>query len=587
MPLESSPPSTQSEPEPRPRALVVDDDAAFRITAQTLLAERGFHVCVEGTLAGARARATAERFDLFVVDKNLGSETGLDLARELRGGDCAVMLMSAYATLPSALEALNHGVADYLVKPFSHQDFLARVDHAMEHLRLRRANDRLVAELRRRNEELEGLATRDSLTHLFNHGYFQDALAREISRSQRRDQQVSVVLIDLDNFKHVNDSRGHLAGDEVLRRIAGLIGGLPGEAGAPRSRTEDIAARYGGDEFALILPETGKTGAAARAERLRQFVESERLAGSDTQSVTLSMGVATFPEDGADASELLKRADDALYAAKRHGRNRLVAASPELSRHGEASRSWSDRFAALKQSLAEELFTFHFQPIVRAENRAVFAYEGLCRPTHPLFSSPPELIESAELAGMVTELGRALRAACAQKLANAPADCLIFVNLHPLELFDPQLGIQEPHLRSFASRLVFEVTETHQLTDYDRVRAVIERLRSHGFRVALDDVGAGYSGLHTLTMLNPDFVKLDRSLVQEIHERARTHRLVRHIHEFAREEGMTVIAEGVETQKEAQALRSLGVELMQGYHFCRPAPPFPLVPPEGDPSRSG
>jgi EAL domain-containing protein (putative c-di-GMP-specific phosphodiesterase class I) len=163
---------------------------------------------------------------------------------------------------------------------------------------------------------------------------------------------------------------------------------------------------------------------------------------------------------------------------------------------------------------------------------------------------------------------------CVQPLSRLDDSCRLFINLHPTDLFDPQLLAGEPALLPHAHRIVFEVTEVAEIKSFDKARESLEVLREKGFGVAVDDFGAGYSGLNNLALLNPDFVKLDMALVRQVDKNARLARLITHIIDFARDESIRVIAEGVETESEYRAVLELGVELVQGYYFARPSPPF-------------
>jgi EAL domain-containing protein (putative c-di-GMP-specific phosphodiesterase class I) len=219
-------------------------------------------------------------------------------------------------------------------------------------------------------------------------------------------------------------------------------------------------------------------------------------------------------------------------------------------------------------------FGFAYQPIVDIERWAPHAYEALCRPQNVSFRGPIELFRAAEDAGQILPLGRVLREMCAGSIADLPEDVLMFVNLHPYELNDPRLLDSESGMRRWATRIVFEITETAEIQDFGRTRDLLAKLRSHGYRIALDDLGSGYSGLNLLSMLEPDYVKLEMDLVRAIRSNARTARLVQHLLDFARGENMKVVAEGIETREEFEAVRALGVQLMQGFYFAYPEPPF-------------
>jgi len=437
----------------------------------------------------------------------------------------------------------------------------------------------VVEDLLAKNKELEAQATRDALTGLYNHAHFQDTLSREISRSKRHDHELGLMFVDIDRFKEINDERGHPAGDEVLKRLAGILGGehATGEA-AFRLRDHDIAARYGGDEFVLILPETHKGGAAVTAERLRACVEKHDF-GPDFPRVTVSIGIAAFPEDGTERDTLVSAADAALYAAKKSGRNRVVAYSAKVIPDAP-KMSWQEhidimRINALESSIYDRAFEFVYQPIIHSKTMDVFGYEALCRPRDETFQSPAELITAAEYAGRVCDLGRVLREAAVMPMQSLPSGCLLFINLHPHELYDPALVEVEEFMQPWLGRVVFEINESRSIGDQNRLQRTLAMLRQRGFKIALDDLCTGYMGINSMARLEPDFVKLNMRLLRGIRKNERAKRLVRHFLEYTEGEGIQVIAHGIESAGDRELAVSLGCPLlMQGYLFGKGAPSF-------------
>jgi diguanylate cyclase (GGDEF)-like protein len=559
------------------RGLVVDDEYSIRFALRDVLGELGLAVSEAATLASAAAACADGRFDLIVLDKNLPDGNGLELARQFAGRsvDCAVVLMTAYASLGSAIDALRSGVVDYLIKPFELSDVQVRLRRVLETQSLARANRALLQELQQKTAYLESLVVRDPLTQLFNHVHFHESLERELARCRRHGLRLAVVLLDVDEFKQVNDTLGHLTGDAVLRSLGELLRESSRRTDLSfRLRENDIAARFGGDEFALVLPDTTKVGAAAMAERLRQHVAHFAPEVEGVSGVTISLGVAAYPDDAADREGLVRAVDVAMYAAKRAGRNRLVTYQPGLAAGGQVASLEAAKLTELERVLAAMALKFDYQPIVDLKNGSVLAYEALCRPEGPVFSGPCDLIVTAEHAGRMCELGRVLRARALQPLDLLPEPLLLFVNLHPHELFDPLLVEGSPALRDYAHRLVLEVTEASAITDFGRARDAVAQLRGYGFRIALDDLGSGYAGLNCLAVLAPDYVKLDITMVHSVRTGERSARLIRHLLDFARGEGMQVIAEGIETRLDLDLITGLGVPLGQGFHLAMPAPPF-------------
>jgi len=566
------------------RVLVLDYEMSVRMVLDTLLSELDYDVTLTETLTEAKDTFEPDKFDLVITDKNLPDGSGIELAQKVldEAPECGVVIMSAFANLESAVEAIRMGVADYLVKPFENLDDVTdRLQRVVKTLLLQRENEALMSELRTTNERLEELVVRDSLTGLFNHAYFQERLESEVRRSERHEHTFGLVFFDVDHFKDVNDNLGHQVGDSVLKQISQILqGGTRASDDSFRLREHDLAARYGGDEFVLILPETPKVGAAIKAERLRSHIAGTDF-GKDVE-ITLSVGVASFPEDGNSRDALVHAADTALYAAKRLGRNRVMSytatlAPPEAVKGAASSDLPAEQLFALERSINEGLFETVFQPIIGSEKQELFGYEALSRPAEDAFGDIVDAITTAERAGQVVELGRVLRQRAIEPIAQLPGDACLFINLHPHELYDPTLlddeGIFAPHRK----RIVFELTQSVTITDHFKLQEVLAGLRDKGFRIALDNLPATYAGLNALTQVDVDFVKLDRSLLKGIQEDVRRARLVKHLLELAADEGIVVVAEGIETQEQYDTCRELGFPLMQGFFFGKGQPPFAAV----------
>ncbi|MBJ6751302.1 GGDEF domain-containing response regulator [Geomonas anaerohicana] len=311
--------------------LVVDDEETLRSVVSQVLTADGFTVSEAASGEEALEAFRAGSHQLVITDIRMSGMSGIELLSEIKSHnpDTQVVIMTSHASLDSALTALRAGAYDYLVKPFESLDLISAVaGRAAEKARLVAQNRELLEQLTRANRELQEanqalkeVAVRDGLTSLYNHRYFQEAFAQEVARSKRFDKRCSLIFFDVDNFKHYNDTHGHPEGDRLLKGLAQIV--------ISHSRACDVAARYGGEEFVLLLPETGKEGAVKAAEEMRARVAEHPFAGRETQPlgrVTVSVGVASFPEDGSEAQALLERADQFLYQAKNSGKNKVVTA---------------------------------------------------------------------------------------------------------------------------------------------------------------------------------------------------------------------------------------------------------------------
>ena len=306
--------------------LVVDDEESLRGVISQILTEEGYHVTEAGSGEQAVELFREYPFPLVVTDIRMNGMSGTQLLEQIKNQypDTQVIMITSHASLDSAILTMRLGAYDYLVKPFDDiQMVLNVVNRAVDKIRLITENQVLVDTLRRHNEDLERvnlkiseLAIRDGLTGLYNHRYFQEALSSEVDRSRRHERTFSLIFMDVDFFKRYNDAHGHVQGDKLLCTLAKKI--------RDRLRATDIIARYGGEEFVLILPEVSKEGARVFAEVIRSYISDYPFEGRETQphgKVTVSMGVASFPEDGDDGPSLVSHADQAMYQAKRKGRN--------------------------------------------------------------------------------------------------------------------------------------------------------------------------------------------------------------------------------------------------------------------------
>ena len=312
--------------ETRARILVADDEEAIRGSVSLLLQEEGYEVTAVPSGEEALARFAAQPYDLVLTDIRMAGMSGIDLLKEIKRlySGTEVIIMTSYASLETAVLALRSGAYDYLIKPFEELDLVtAAVSRAVERATFLREMKIMTETIARKNEELKlanralaDRANRDGLTGLFNHRYFQDALRQEISRSVRHGYVFCLLFADIDSFKKYNDREGHQAGDVVL-------GGI-GEILRDCFRDSDIVARYGGEEFVALLPETPVEKARPVAERFREAVAKHPFQGREAQPkgmVTVSMGLASFPESGKEAVELIRRADARMYEAKKSGGN--------------------------------------------------------------------------------------------------------------------------------------------------------------------------------------------------------------------------------------------------------------------------
>ena len=430
-------------------------------------------------------------------------------------------------------------------------------------------------------EQLAHQAFHDSLTGLPNRALLADRLGHALSVSRQKadrnggvsgeGDRVALLFLDLDDFKRVNDTLGHIIGDELLVKTARRV-----EASL---RPGDTFARLGGDEFAVLLDEAGAGGAGNLAGRLLEALRAPFLVNGHELFVTFSIGVELSDVGEEGGEDLLRRADVAMYRSKRSGKNRYNL----LSREAMSSVLRSVKLKEdLRRAIEREEFRVYYQPLVLLETEEVVSYEALLRWEHPEHGllEPADFIPLAEENGSIIPLGRwVLREACRQAPMlweqTSPEEPLkVMINLSPLQFRHPSLvesvttALSESGLQP--RNLVLEITESAMMDESATAEAMMRALENRGVKFALDDFGTGYSSLAYLTKIPASILKIDRTLIAGVDENPEGSAVVSSIINLAHALKLTVVAEGVETTGELEELRSLGCDLGQGYHWRRP-----------------
>ena len=421
---------------------------------------------------------------------------------------------------------------------------------------------------RRRDEaQITYLAHHDALTSLVNRFHFGERLDAAMAEAAAGGPPFTVICLDLDGFKNVNDSFGHHVGDTLLREVARRL--------AAAVRDGDIVARLGGDEFAVLQFAAAGQGNMALPDRLLQVLGERYDIDGLVLFVTASIGVASAPRDGTSGDELMKNADLALYQAKLRGKNQALVFEPDMDAARQSRRALE---LDLSLALTNGEFEVFFQPLVCARSIAIVGFEALLRWRHPArgLVSPAVFIPVAEEIGLIGEIGRwVLGEACAQA-ARWPRELSVAVNLSPAQFRSRDLvgTVKDALLRSGLkpTRLELEITESVLLSDSDGSLAALHELRSFGIRIAMDDFGTGYSSLSYLRRFPFDKIKIDQSFVREMSTRPDCIKIVRSIAALGASLGMTTTAEGVETPEQFAQLQAAGCDQVQGYHFGRPEP---------------
>ena len=423
-----------------------------------------------------------------------------------------------------------------------------------------------VTERARANERVTHMALHDSLTGLGNRVQFSECVDAALSRARGNGAEVAVLYLDLDRFKNVNDTLGHGTGDLLLKRVAERIRRC--------IRSTETVARLGGDEFAIVLEgRTAVQDAAGLARRLLDAVARVYVIDGNRMQVTTSIGIAVYPADGSDTETLLKHADLALYRAKAEGKSAFRYFERSMS---EAAHIRHQLELELRQAIKQNQFVIHYQPLVRLADKQIVGFEALLRWQHPIrgLVAPADFVPCAEETGLIISIGQwVLEAACAEA-ATWPTEIQLAVNISSVQV--KNCGLVQAVRSALemtglsAQRLNLEITESILLSNSDSNLAVLLQLRQLGIALSMDDFGTGYSSLSYLRQFPFDTVKIDRSFVSGVCESGGGEAVVRAIVGISDSVGMVTVAEGVESEAQLIALRSLGCTLAQGFYFSPP-----------------
>ncbi len=423
-------------------------------------------------------------------------------------------------------------------------------------------------------EQLVRLAFHNPLTGLGNRRFLGERLCQALERSQRNGTQLAVIVIDLDDFKLVNDSHGHSLGDEVLKLAASRIVGSV--------RATDIVARLGGDEFVAVVEMDGLASLSQLIGRLfDEMLEPVELRGGGF-ALRMSVGIALYPDDGIDAEALLRQADTAMYAAKAEGKNRFAFFTPRMTRDSRAALQMRhDLGLALERN---EILP-HYQPRVALPSMRVIGFEALARWHHPQrgLLMPGDFLDLAERSGVIGKIDLCVLSHALSELGRwrrRQPDCHISVNLDAGDLQDEDLIIRLQTLLATAgdsaNGVEIEITESSLMRDVDQASRTLTRLREGvpGLQVAIDDFGSGYSSLACLGRLPVTTLKIDRGFTAELAtgNRRSARAIIHSILDLGRSLGLHVVAEGVETAAQADELCELGCVEAQGYLFSQAVP---------------
>ncbi|MDX1810153.1 MAG: GGDEF and EAL domain-containing protein [Sulfurospirillaceae bacterium] len=417
-------------------------------------------------------------------------------------------------------------------------------------------------------ESLEYYATRDPLTGIFTQRVFRELLLYEVKRAGRHKYEFGVLMIDCDNFKPINDKYGHSFGDDFLKAFAKIL--------EESKRDEDILARYGGDEFAMILPESDKNNSYTVAQRITAAIEKFKLETPDGHQVkiTASIGIAMFPEHSTEPKELFNIADSMMYRAKNEGKN--TVRSPNEFDIEEIHKNTQDKAMIVLDAIANDNIFAHFQPIMDVQSGKVEINELLMRiDMDNTLLSASTFIETAESLGVVHKMDYIVIEKAFKKIQETNYKGILFINLSPKALvigeFLKQIDKLAHQYDIDKNKIVFEITERETVKSFALLEKFVNNLKLEGYRFAIDDFGSGFSTFHYIKKFPIDFIKIDGEFILNLNNDKKDLAFVKSIVALAKELEVLTIAEFVESEEVLGSLKDIKVDYVQGYHIGRPS----------------
>jgi diguanylate cyclase (GGDEF)-like protein len=549
----------------KPVAIIADDEETGRL----LLAEAAEQVGLAPLMFdnGTDALEAARLYGAAIVllDVEMPGMDGYAVCRRLRSDPrfttTPIVMVTGHEDSAAITLAFDAGATDFVSKPVNWALLPRRLEYILRNAAAA--------------ERIERLAYFDPLTGLPNRQRCLETAERQFMEASRVGETVAVVYLDLNSFKRINDTFGHSAGDAVLRTVAGkLARSLQDPEGNP---VHVSLARFGGDEFVILVrhPDAGALSLRLAEKCSSAFKEPIVHEGLEFYS-TPSIGVAVYPQDGADVATVLKHADTAMYQAKTGNAAAIAVYKPAMS---SRLRDWLELEARLRRAVQEDRVQLRYQPKFSLKDQRLSGVEALLRwyDSEHGEVSPTRFVEIAEDSGLILEMGSwVVRAACRQlrKWLDAGFAVPVAINVSGKELLhgDPARVVEtEAAAAGVPTALIeIEITESVLVHDSSKVRHALERLRELGCRIALDDFGTGYSSLAYITRFPPDRLKIDKAFVRNVDGSASDAAIANAILSLAKTLGLVVTAEGIERPSQLEWLRARGCDEAQGFLLARP-----------------
>jgi len=574
--------------------LIVDDERFFISLLEDILQDT---YCVHIAYNGLQALEIINKqcIDLVLLDVLMPEMDGYEVCQQLKkcekSSSIPVIFLTVKSDIDDEVKGFAVGAADYLIKPVSAPIVLAR---CATQLALAKANralkqqaddlevlvvertvelNREISKKQKAYQKLHYLANYDQLTQLPNRNLFNERLAYAHKQAQRNKNPFSVLLIDLDRFKQVNDSLGHHMGDLLLEQVGVRL--------SECLRGIDTIARLGGDEFIIILTELKESkDAALVAKKIITAIETAFIINEHTVYIGCSIGISSYPDDGEEFDAMLRYADMAMHEVKAKGKNNYTFFSSQLIACANQKMQLEED---LHSALGSNEIFLHYQPVVDLQTQAICGVEALLRWQHPIHGmiSPEKAIMIAEESDFIFELGEwVLDQACYQfslwqKQGFDIAHIAINMSTRQFSGKIDSFNLLESLVRKYSipsTSVQLEITESLMLEDSRYVMKTLEALRKLGMQLSVDDFGTGYSSLSYLRRFPVDILKIDQSFIRDLYVIAGSDTLVKAIIAMGHSLGLKLIAEGAETQVQLDFLKQHQCDMVQGYYFSRPVP---------------
>ena len=584
---------------PKDTILIVDDERFFSTLLQNIL-EDSYHTVLASSAPEAFQALNEQSIDLILLDIVMPEVDGYQLCQQLKASELfdniPIIFLTVKSEMADEIKGFDLGAVDYITKPISPPIVQSRV---ATQLALAKANKKLIqhaqdlellvsqrtvelsreiAEKQKVYEKLHYLANYDQLTLLPNRNLFNERLAYAYKLAKRNGTSFSLLLIDLDRFKHVNDSLGHHIGDLLLEQV--------GQRLSKSLRGVDTVARLGGDEFTVTLTELqSKEDASIVADKIiDELAKPFEIHGQSIQ-IGSSIGITCYPDDGEDLGAMLKNADMAMYEVKAKGKNAYAFFSSDMKEHANRRMELEKD---LYQALGNNSLYLHYQPIINLQSQTISGVETLLRWNHPKHGqvTPDKIISIAEESDLILSLGDwILNTACEQLnqwKQQGISDLHLAVNISTRQFNDKHncLTLIKKLIQQYQlppKTLQLEITESILLEDSRLILETLSELKQLGVLLSVDDFGTGYSSLSYLRRFPVDILKIDQSFIKDLSLGSGDDTLIKAIISMGQSLNLKVIAEGVESEEQLSFLQTHCCDYVQGYYYSKPVPAEKIV----------